>query len=706
MSTAWHLRAEEGTGILTFDKPGTEVNVLTSEHLAEFHEVVKAIVQRNDLKVLVIVSAKRRIFIAGADINEIENISTEKEAFEKAEQGKQILQALEDLKIPTVCVINGACLGGGYELALACSHRVASFSDNVKIGLPEVNLGILPGFGGSIRLPALVGLVRGLPLILAGKINSAKDALKNGMVDQLFPERTLLEDALRFARSLQGKKAIKPRKKDIMTAFLEDNPVGRALVFRRARADVAKRTKGFYPAPFEIIGLIEKTYGAINKEAYRLESEHFSRLGTTQVSKNLIKLFFMSERYKKLAWTAVKIKTAPVKKVGVVGAGVMGGGIAQLVSNRNIPVRVKDIQDKALGGALREAASIYKSGMKRGKVKKFEMDQKMALISTGLTLQGFRRSDVVIEAVVEDLGIKQKVFKELGELCGVETVLASNTSSLSVTRMAEGTRHPERVVGLHFFNPVNRMPLIEIIRAVQTSDETIERTVQFSRQLGKTVIVVKDAPGFLVNRLLLPYLNEAAYLMEEGVSPETLDSIAESFGMPMGPIELVDQVGIDVGYKVAHILQEAFGARMKVAGILETVKGQGLLGKKSGRGFYVYDGKKKTPNLEVRLGAAKGSISQKDVLKRMMTIMINEAARCLEEKVVDGPATVDIGMVMGTGFPPFRAGLLHYADSVGLPKIVDDLKRFSVEVNRDRFEPAPLLLDLAVKGQGFYSLTG
>jgi len=703
MSTAWKFHEENGIGILTFDKPDTEINVLSGQHLGEFRDQVTAIAARRDLKGLLITSAKPRIFIAGADINEINGIVTEKDAFEKAEQGKQIFQVLEDLNIPTVCVINGACLGGGYELALACSHRVASFSDNVKIGLPEVNLGILPGFGGSIRLPALVGLTRGLSLILAGKINSAKDALKNGMVDKLFPEKTLFEDALSFARALQGKKSRKPRKKDAMTAFFEDNFIGRGLVFRRARADVAKRTKGFYPAPFEVIHLIEKTYGKISRESYRLESEHFSRLGTTQVSKNLIKLFFMSERYKKLAWTGTKIKTAPVKKVGVIGAGVMGGGIAQLVSNRNIPVRVKDIQDKALGGALREAASIYKSGLKRGKVKKFEMERKMALISTGLTLQGFRTSDMVIEAVVEDLGIKQKVFKELGDLCGSQTVLASNTSSLSVTQMAAAARHPERVVGLHFFNPVHRMPLIEIIRAAQTSNETLERTVQFSRQLGKTVIVVKDAPGFLVNRLLLPYLNEAAYLMESGIPAEALDRIAEEFGMPMGPIELVDQVGIDVGYKVAHILQEAFGARMKVAAILETVKGQGLLGKKSGKGFYVYSGKDKKPNPEVRITASGPRVSQEDALKRMMYIMINEAARCLEEKVVDSPATVDIGMVMGTGFPPFRAGLLHYADSVGLVKVVEDLKRFSAEVSRDRFEPAPLLVDLAAKNKGFYT---
>ncbi len=675
MSAAWQLGEENGIGILTLDKPGTEVNVLTSEILLELKDILSAIRTRNYLRALLIISAKNRIFIAGADINEIRGITTEKDAVEKAEQGKAVFQILEDLPIPTVAVINGACLGGGYELALACKYRVASFSDNVKIGLPEVNLGILPGFGGSIRLPRLVGLMQGLPLILAGRVVSAKDALKYGMVDRLFPDVTLLEDARRFIQDVLVRHQPQPHRhhpKGLAGWFFENTLPGRALVFSRARKDVLSKSKGFYPAPLETIRLIEKTYGKNSRHAFLLESEHFSKLGTTQVSKNLIALFFMSEKYKKVAWTSLKSVKAGIKKCGVVGAGIMGGGIAQLVSDKKIPVRVKDINDKALGGALKEARHIYEGALKRRKITKAELELKMGLISVGLTTQGFRRCDILIEAVVEDLGVKRKVFQELGELAAPEVILASNTSSLSVTKMAEVTRHPGRVIGLHFFNPVNRMPLVEVIRAEQTSEETLERTVQFARLLGKTVIVVKDAPGFLVNRLLLPYMNEAAYLLGEGLGAEQIDRLVEKFGMPMGPIELADQVGIDVGYKVAHILQEAFGGRMKVAPVLEDVKQKGLLGKKSGKGFYLHAGKKKIPNPEVKTGARASGVSEQDALKRMLYIMINEAARCLEEKVVDGPETVDIGMVMGTGFPPFRAGLLHYADSVGLSNIVQD----------------------------------
>lgn len=700
---SWKLTEEDAIGILTLDEPGTEVNVLTTENLTELKDILRDISKRSDLQALLIASAKPRIFIAGADIKEIQGISTKEDAFRKAEQGKEVFQILEDLKIPTVTVINGACLGGGYELALSTKYRTASFSSNVKIGLPEVNLGILPGFGGSIRLPRLLGLVRALPLILAGKIVSAQTALKTGMVDQLFPESTLLASSVDWIRDILKKgKSSKRKKKDLVSRFFEETPVGRALVFQKARKDVLRRSKGFYPAPLEIIELLRKTYGKSGQKPFRLESEHFANLGATEVSKNLIKLFFLSERYKKLNWAQEDIPAKKFQKCGVLGAGVMGGGIAQLASHRDLGVRVKDIQEKALGGALKEARRLYQSALKRKKIKKHELERKMGLISVGTSNAGLKTSDIVIEAVVEDLGIKQKVFKEMGELTPASTILASNTSSLSLTKMAEVTKFPERVIGLHFFNPVNRMPLVEIIRAAQTSDKTLAETVQFARLLGKTVIVVQDSPGFLVNRLLLPYLNEAAYLMEEGVPIETIDRVAEQFGMPMGPVELVDQVGIDVAYKVAHILEDAFGERMKVCPILERVKGQGLLGKKSGRGFYLYDGRKKSVNPEIKLGPSK-NLSEDVILKRLIYTMINEAARCLEEKIIDSPATVDIGMIFGTGFPPFRGGLLHYADSIGLSNILKDLQTFQNSVNQTRFEPAGLLTKLAGGNAFFYS---
>lgn len=698
MLNAWQLTVNDGIGILMMDHPDSEVNVLTSVHLQQLDKQLDELKTRTDLRALLFASAKKKIFIAGADINEIAKISSPEEAFNAAESGKAVFKKIEDLPFATICVINGACLGGGFELALSCWYRVASFSDSVKIGLPEVNLGILPGFGGSIRLPNLIGLLKSLPLILGGSILGAQAAFKQGLVDRLFYEQTLLQDAIDFSKQLGGIHH-PARKKNLQEKLLEDTSFGRDIVFKQARKDVLKKTKGFYPAPLEIIKLIQNTYGQKSAAAFKAESEAFSKLGATAVSKACIRVFFLSERYKKKAWTALKSIKSEVSKVGVIGAGVMGGGIAHLVSSRNIPVRVKDIDNKALGGALREAYGIFKGTLKRRKLKPHDMTRMMNLISTGLTYDGIRNVDVVIEAVVENLDIKKKVFKELASVVGKNVILASNTSSLPVTQMAAGCENPSRVVGLHFFNPVNRMPLVEVIRAEQTSEETLEKTIAFSRKLGKTVIVTADKPGFLVNRLLLPYLNEAALLMEEGISSETLDRIATEFGMPMGPVELVDQVGIDVGYKVAHILQDAFGERMKVASILESAHQKKLLGKKGGKGFYMYDGEKKYPNPEIPF-QAKSGISDETALKRMMYIMVNEAARCLEEKVIDSAETVDIGMIFGTGFPPFRGGLMDYADTVGLASIVEDLKSFEKQYG-SRFAPCKLLSDLASQNKKF-----
>jgi len=702
MIDAWKLTVEDGIGVLMMDHPNSEVNVLTSEHLEQLDKHLDVLKTRTDLRALLFASAKKKIFIAGADINEIAKISSPDEAFQAAENGKAIFQKIEELPYATICVINGVCLGGGFELALSCWYRVASFSDAVKIGLPEVNLGILPGFGGSIRLPRLLGLLKSLPLILAGSVLGAQAAFKQGLVDKLFYEQTLLADAIQYAKVLGGIHHA-ARKESFQDKLLEGTSWGRNFIFSQAKKDVLKKTKGFYPAPLEIIKLIQSTYRTKGAAPYKEESRAFSKLGATAVSKACIRVFFLSERYKKKGWTSEKPANVDVKKVGVIGAGVMGGGIAHLVSSKNIPVRVKDIDTKALGGALKEAYGLFKASVKRRKLKPHGMLSQMNLISTGLTYDGIKNADVVIEAVVENLEVKKKVFKELASVVGKNTILASNTSSLPVTQMAAGCDNPSRVVGLHFFNPVNRMPLVEVIRAEQTSNETLEKTIAFSRKLGKTVIVTEDKPGFLVNRLLLPYLNEAALLMEEGMEPEKIDLIATQFGMPMGPVELVDQVGIDVGYKVAHILQEAFGERMKVAAILETAHQKKLLGKKGGKGFYLYDAHKKEGqkfrNPEIPF-TAKGGISDETALKRMMYIMVNEAARCLEEKVIDSAETVDVGMIFGTGFPPFRGGLMDYADAVGLASIVEDLKSFEKQFG-SRFAPCRLLTELAVQNKKF-----
>lgn len=706
---ALNLKIENQIAILEFDQPDSKVNLLNSATMQELAQIFNRLAQKSqgEVKALIITSKKEGSFIAGADIKEIEQIQSAAEAKEKSEKGKQILNLLQNLDLVTLAMINGDCLGGGLELALACKYRVASFSDRVKIGLPEVRLGLVPGWGGTQRLPRLIGLAPALKMILTGQTISSREALKNGLVDRLFSEARLKEESLKFVRGiLEGREKItRNRPKRLSQALLENNPLGRAVLFRQVKKNLLEKTKGFYPAPFKALELIKRTYGKNNPSTFVLESETFGQLAVTEVSKNLIKVFYLNEKFKKFPWVADQVKPTVVKKCAIVGAGVMGGGIAHLTSSHDIPTRIKDVNFEPLKKALKTAREIFHYSLRNRKLKKNHVEYKMGLISPTVTYQGFENADIVIEAVVEDLSIKQKVFQELSHIVSPQCVLASNTSALSISKLAEATSGPERVVGLHFFNPVQRMPLVEIIKSEKTSVQTLATVIAFARGLGKAVIVVQNSPGFLVNRILFPYLNEAAFLLEEGMQIEKIDSIACRFGMPLGPLELADEVGIDVGYKVAKILRDAFGERMQVAPILDNLVQKGFFGKKSGQGFYLYSGKRKIPNSQVyRMTKInnRGGVSDQTTLKRMIYPMLNEAARCLEEKVVTCPETIDMGMMAGTGFPPFRAGLLRYADSIGIEAIVTDLSNFQNEFGQERFRPCDLLLEKSRQKQAFY----
>jgi 3-hydroxyacyl-CoA dehydrogenase/enoyl-CoA hydratase/3-hydroxybutyryl-CoA epimerase len=695
MKAKVHLWVTGDIACIEFDQPGSEVNLLDTGTMQELRTILESLQARTDISGVLVTSKKSKIFIAGADIREVESLTDRGTAFRKSEEGKDILQRLADLRVPTAAVINGACLGGGFELALACRYRVASFSDAVKIGLPEVQLGIIPGFGGTVRLPKLVGMIKALPLVLTGKLVGPKEALKLGFVDALFPEETLFDQAVAFLKAASPER--KDRSLSLSSRFFERTPIGRALVFRSAKKSVLQKTRGAYPAPLKAIEVMERGCVLDPVIAYRLESAGFAELIGTDVAKNLIKLYHLHERFKKFTWTDLSMRPEPVRQCGVIGAGVMGGGLAHLLSDRNIPVRLRDIRPEALGSALREAYRIYSGALRRKKIKPFERARKMSLISAGITEEGLRRCGIVLEAVVEDMSVKQKVFIELGTITGPETILASNTSALSIHEMAKVTTHPERVIGLHFFNPVHRMPLVEVIPAAMTSKETIERTVQFARSLGKLPVVVRDVRGFLVNRILVPYINEAAYLMEEGVSPVALDGITKKFGMPMGPAELIDHIGVDIGHKVARILEEAYGARMKVAPLMDRLKDKGFYGKRVGAGLYRYRGDTMKLNPDLDLPKMQRLIPDEEMLKRLIYPMVNEASRCLEEHVVAEPGMVDIAMILGTGFPPFRA------DDTGIQSIAEDLSGFAVTVDRDRFEVAPLLKKMADNGHRFYS---
>ncbi|MDP3732575.1 MAG: 3-hydroxyacyl-CoA dehydrogenase NAD-binding domain-containing protein [Candidatus Omnitrophota bacterium] len=705
MNNSLTLKIENGFAVIEFDQPDSKVNVLSTENLTELEKLIQELNEKKDLLGLCIVSNKPDIFIAGADIKEIEGITTPSEAESKAKSGQEILNALERLPFPTLALINGACLGGGLELALACDYRLASFSDKVKLGLPEVKLGIIPGFGGTKRLPRLVGLRKGLELILSGEALSAEAALKIGLVDGLVSQRMLLEEGRELLKKKgEKRKQFSPKTKGFLNLFLERTFLGRAILKHQARDFVLQTTKGHYPAPLKALDVVVKNYSSSLNAALERESKAFSELAIGLICKNLISVFYLIEKYKKAKY-GLEAEPRKLHKCGILGAGVMGGGIAQLFSSYGLAVRMKDLNYSALGRGLKEAREVYDYAVKKRKLKPHQAEFGMGLISVTCDYSGFSNADLIVEAVVEDMQLKQAVFAEVSAIAKPNAILASNTSCLSITRMAQEVKGKERVVGMHFFNPVHRMPLVEIIRTAQTSDESIATIVEFSRKIGKIPVVVKDSCGFMVNRILLPYLNEAGLLLEEGVSFEKIDRIMLKFGMPIGPFTLIDEIGLDVGYKVALILENHFGPRMKVAEILKKIYEKKWLGKKSGKGFYIHKGRERQPNKEVYSfisGRKTSSVSSEDILKRMLYRMINEAAMCLQEKVCSEASDVDIGMVMGTGFPPFKGGLLYYADSIGLDKIAEDLKRFQDQTGSVRFVPCNYLLNLAKRKEKFY----
>lgn len=705
-------REDNNVGFIEFDQKDSKVNLLTAAALRELDKILDPLAPagslpagKSSLNAVVILSKKKDIFIAGADIKEIDGITQPEEGRQKAKAGQDVLNKLEDLPVPTIAVIDGVALGGGCELALACQYRLATFNEKVRVGLPEVNLGIFPAFGGTYRLPRLIGLADALTLILTGKPVDGNKALRLGLVDRLIPQsgldhhlNTFIED-IRQGRIASNKYA--RRKLKGLPAFLEASMPGQWFIFRQSVQSVLKNTKGFYPAPLKAIEVIKQNFYMDRAKGLDTEARAFGELATTAISKNLIHVFYLSEQYRKLNVEGASPR--PIEKCGIIGAGVMGGGIAQLLSYSNIWVRLKDINYEALALGLRSAAGLYRDAVKKRRMKPSEAAVRMGRITQTLDYSGFAGADIVIEAVVENMDVKRKVFRELSAAVGPRTILATNTSALSVTEMAKETRDPSKVIGLHFFNPVHKMPLVEIITTPQTGKETLANTLALVKRLGKTPIIVKDSCGFVVNRILLGYINEAGRLLEGGGSVVAIDKIMTNFGMPMGPLTLTDEVGLDVGSKVLHILEAGFGERFKPVEIFEKVYARGFLGKKSGKGFYLHQGKGRcVPNPGITT-KGRTPLEKEEGLRRMVYLMVNEAARCLEERIVDGPGAIDVGMIFGAGFPAFRGGLLRYADTVGVPQIVEELTRLRDKFRAKRFEPATYLLRLRENGKKFYS---
>lgn len=701
--------------VVELDLVGEKVNKFSTPVMMRMKNVI-AELGKSSYRAVIFVSKKNKIFIAGADIEEIKNMTTREQYETAVRAGQEIMNMVEDLPMPTIAAVNGACMGGGCEFILACDYRMASEDPSTKIGLPEIQLGILPGFGGCVRLPKLIGLQASLDIILAGKSVNAKKALKSGLVDRVVHPAILMDEATKWAKEIiakgKGKAAKKYHPKGAMNKVLESF-LGRGIVFKKAKEGVLKATGGHYPAPLKALEVVQKTYGwSQREEALAVERGGFCELAVTDISKNLIHVFYLTEMVKKSSGVPGKdVKAREVKSLGVLGAGTMGGGIAFVAADKGIEVRMKDLNAEALGKGLKHASDLWLKLLKRKSIDKYQFRQKMDKVTATTDYSGFKTLDVVIEAIVEDMGIKQKVIAECAGKMRPDAIIVTNTSSLSVTEMANGHPRPEYFAGMHFFNPVNKMPLIEVIRGEKSSDETVATIFELSKKMGKMPVVVKDGPGFLVNRLLLPYMAEAAFLLQEGMDIKTVDSAyVTEFGMPMGPFELMDEVGLDVCIKVLKIFKKAFGERVEMAPCMEVLEKSGRLGKKNGKGFYRYseDGKRLGVDSEIYsalgLKAPSNPLSSKECLERGLFAMINECSRTLiEDKIVETPHEVDLAMIMGTGFPPFRGGLLKYADSVGLTYIETQLAEYAVQRNAARLRPAIPLKDLAKANKKFYS---
>lgn len=692
--------------ILTFDRADSAANIFDRATLGELNNHINYALCNSNLKGIVITSAKKTIFIAGADLTQLGTARTPDELRDIIEFGQAIFGRLATLSIPTVAAIHGACVGGGYEVCLACDYRIASPDKATKIGLPETQLGILPAWGGSARLPRLIGLPKALDIILGGKTLAAKPALKCGMIDDIAPREYLVEKACHLIRTRGSK--LRRRSHGLVHSIYNSGPMVK-FIAGKVEKQVQKKTRGHYPAIPKALEVVTRGLATSVEGALALERDAILELGPSETCRNLIRIFFLQERAKKLTGLPRDAKPdkkfVPVRRVAVIGAGVMGAGIVQWASSRDLSVILRDINHEAVAKGLTGIAKLYEQGVRRHALTKVEARAGMDRIAPSAVDVPLTSTDVIIEAAVEKMDLKKQLFARLDELAGPETILATNTSALSISEIASGTKHPERVVGIHFFNPVHRMQLVEVIVGRQTSPKIVCRAVKFVQQIGKLPVVVKDSPGFLVNRILMPYLIEAGYLFEHGARVEDIDESMLEFGMPMGPLRLIDEVGVDVSNHVASDLASKFSDRMHAPDVLTKMLKDGLLGKKSGKGFYVHTKKGKEPTVNTRIDryhvdASCAKLSRDDLRNRMVLLMINESARCLEGGIVDEAADVDFGMIMGTGFSPFLGGPLRFADTIGLPQIVDEMKRLAdTEL---RFTPCNLLQAMAGSGQKFY----
>jgi 3-hydroxyacyl-CoA dehydrogenase/enoyl-CoA hydratase/3-hydroxybutyryl-CoA epimerase len=672
------IRRETGNDkvcVLTFDRPESGANIFDDATLNDLNEHLEAIEKDASLSGVIITSAKKSIFIAGADLKTLLKQAETGALREFIAKGQRIFNRLAALKIPTVAAIHGACAGGGYEVTLACDYRIASNDPSTRIGLPETTLGLVPAWGGSTRLPRLIGPQRAAEVILKGKLYPAEDAQDLGLVDEVVPRDQLLKVS---REKLEEGKRTPPTNPGTIT-----------------KLNIPRESNA---APARALGVITTGLGNRLEESLALELDAIVELGNTESTRNLIRNFFLAEKYKR------GTSKAPAEKVvhaAVIGAGVMGSGIAQWLSSRGVTVILRDVSREQIDRGLANIDKTYADAVRRGLMSEEKAKEGRARIVASTAPMELRDVQFAIEAASEKIDIKKEIFRDLAMKVGPKTIVATNTSALPIGELAAVTILAERVIGLHFFNPVSRMKLIEVVVAEQTADETRERTLAFARQIGKLPVVVRDSPGFLVNRVLFPYLIDGAQLFETGISAEAIDNALVKWGMPMGPLRLIDEIGVDVTVDIANTLEKAYGARDAAPEILRKMQSAKMLGRKSSLGFYKYTGKEHSDN-EALKDWRRRDVRNEDVdlANRLVFLMVNEAARCLEEKVIASPEDADYGMILGTGFAPFRGGPLRFAEHFGLKDVVARMEELAKADKK--FAPCELLKKHARDGTKFY----
>jgi 3-hydroxyacyl-CoA dehydrogenase/enoyl-CoA hydratase/3-hydroxybutyryl-CoA epimerase len=709
-ATGITLSVLDGVAIVRYDQPDSAVNTLNTRIGPVFERLFTRIEQDASIVGAVLVSGKPDSWIAGADIDELQHVATSADGEALSRSGQRLLNRLAALPKPFVAAIHGATLGGGLEVALACRYRVATDHPKTVLALPEVQLGLLPGAGGTQRLPRTIGLQAALDMMLTGKNIRSKKAWHMGLVHELVHPAILLETAMRRVRALARGEATpaRSRSRSGRDMLLEGNALGRALVFKQARLTVLKKTRGHYPAPLAIIEAVEAGYQRGFEAGLVHEARQFGELAVSPVSRQLVSIFFATTALKKDTGLPLGISATaqPVRKIGVLGAGFMGAGIATVAIRAGTVVRLKDASLERVAAGLLSVREVVREQLKRKQLTRLQYDDTLSLVGATTDYRGFHNVDVVIEAVFEDLAVKHTVLREV-EAVAPTAIFASNTSTIPIRDIARASVRPERVVGMHFFSPVHKMPLLEVIVTPETSADTTATVVAYGRSLGKTVIVVQDGPGFYVNRILAPYINESGKLLDEGVSVDAVDAALLSFGFPVGPITLLDEVGLDIAGKSGPIMAAAFGDRMQPSITLQRVIESGRLGRKAKRGFYRYDANGKRRGVDEGIaaltpaGGAKRSMPDDEIQRRTVLPMLNEAVRCLEEGVIRSPRDGDIGAIFGIGFPPFRGGPFRYLDTLGAASVVQQLDALEARFP-GRFAPAPLLRAKALANARFH----